>query len=77
MHLKRKGLIICTRTHAKEASNTIGRKYFLKKQLYYKGQYISKCLFGIFNSSKKRAKKFDLTTMIPEVELFSFVFLEN
>ena len=35
MHLKRKGLIICTRTHAKEASNTIGWKYFLKKQHYY------------------------------------------
>ena len=28
-----------------------------------KGQLISECLFGIFNSSKKRTKKFDLTTL--------------
>ena len=39
-----------------------------------KGQLISKCLFGIFNSSKKGTKKFDLTTMVPQVEFFSFVF---
>ena len=31
----------------------------------------SKCRFGVFNSSKKRAKKFDLTTMIPQVEFFA------
>ena len=42
-----------------------------------KGQLISKCLFGIFNSPKKRTKKFDFTTMVPQVELFSFVFWEN
>ena len=42
-----------------------------------KGQLISKCLFGIFNSSKKRTKKFDFTTMATQVELFSFVFWEN
>ena len=29
-----------------------------------KGQLISKCLFGVFNSSKKRTKKFDSTTMV-------------
>ena len=40
----------------------------------FKGQLISKCFFGIFNSSKKRTKKFDLTTLIPQVELFLFVF---
>ena len=35
-----------------------------------KGQLISKCLFGIFNSPKKRTKKFDFTTtMVPQVEL--------
>ena len=28
-----------------------------------KGQLISKCLFGIFNSPKKRTKKLDSTTM--------------
>ena len=42
-----------------------------------KGQLISKCLFGIFNSPKKRTKKFNFTTMVPQVELFSFVFWEN
>ena len=42
-----------------------------------KGQLISKGLFGILNSSKKRTKKFDLTTMIPQVDLFSFVFWKN
>ena len=34
-----------------------------------KGQLISKGLFGILNSSKKRTKKFDVTTMIHQVEL--------
>ena len=44
---------------------------------FHKGQLISKCLLGIFNSTKKRTKKFDFTTMVPEVELFSFVFWES
>ena len=39
-----------------------------------KGQSISRCLFGIFNSPKKRTKEFDFTTMVPQVKLFSFVF---
>ena len=42
-----------------------------------KGQLISKCLFGIFNSPKKRTKKFDFTTIVPQVKLVSFVFCEN
>ena len=42
-----------------------------------KGQLISKCLFGIFKSPKKRTKKFDFTTMVPQVELFLCVFWEN
>ena len=42
-----------------------------------KGQLISKCLFGIFNSPKKQTKKFNFTTMVPQVVLFSFVFREN
>ena len=42
-----------------------------------KVQLISKCLFGIFNSPKKWTKKFDSTTMVPQVELFSFIFWEN
>ena len=43
-------------------------------QVMAKGQLISKCLFVVLNSSKKRTKKFDLTTVIPQVELFSFNF---
>ena len=39
-----------------------------------KGQLFSKCLLGIFNSPKKRMKNFNFTTMVPQVELFSFVF---
>ena len=42
-----------------------------------KGQLISKGRFGILNSPKKRTKKFDFTTMIPQVDLFSFVFWEK
>ena len=38
---------------------------------------ISKCFFGIFNSPKKKMKKNDFTTMVPQVELFSFIFWEN
>ena len=39
-----------------------------------KGQLISKCLFGVFNSPKNERKKFDFTTMIPQIDLFSLVF---
>ena len=42
-----------------------------------KGQLISKVLFGILNSPKKRTKKFDFTTMIPQVDLFFFIFWEK
>ena len=35
-----------------------------------KGQLISKGFFAILNSSKKRTKQFNLTTMIPQVNLF-------
>ena len=34
-----------------------------------KGQLISKCLFGIFNSPKKQTKKIDFATMVPQVWL--------
>ena len=40
------------------------------------GQLISKRLFGIINSSRKRTKQFNLT-MIPLVDLFSYVFWKN
>ena len=33
--------------------------------------------FGIFNSPKKRTKKFDFTTMVLQFKLFSFFFCEN
>ena len=43
-----------------------------------KGQLISKCLFGILHKLPKiQTKKFNLPTMVPQVELFSFVFLEE
>ena len=48
------------------------KKLWLHK--FPKGLLISKSLFGIFNSPKKRLKKFDFTTMVPQVKLFSFVF---
>ena len=46
---------------------------------YTKGQFIFKCLFGMYLQffPKKRTKKFDSTTMVSQVELFSFVFWEN
>ena len=44
---------------------------------YHKGQLISKGLFGILNSSKNEQKKFALTTMIPQADLFLFVFWKN
>ena len=51
----------------------------LKKKILCKckGQLISKCLFGIFNSPKKWTKKIIFTAMVTQVELFSFVFWEN
>ena len=39
-----------------------------------KGQLISKGLFGILNSSKNRTQKFDLTTVIPQLDWFSLDF---
>ena len=39
-----------------------------------KGQLISKGLSGILNSRTKQTKKFDFTTMIPQVDSFLFVF---
>ena len=54
--------------------------YFLTYTMNFdcsKGQLISKSLFGIFNSPKKRTKKFGFKNMVPQVKLFSFVFWEN
>ena len=42
-----------------------------------KGQLISKRLFDIFNPPIKGTKTFDFTTMVAQVELFSFVFWEK
>ena len=52
----------------------------IKEYIYFswpsKGQLISKGLFGILNSPKKRMKEINFTT-IPQVALFSFVFWEK
>ena len=53
----------------------IGQKNFLSSLC--KGQLISKCLFGVFNSPKKQTNKFDFTTVVPQIELFLFVLWEN
>ena len=42
-----------------------------------KGQIISKGFLVSSVSYKKQTKEFDFTTMIPQVDLFSFVFLEE
>ena len=42
-----------------------------------KGQLISKWFLGSSISSKKRTNEFDFTTMISQVDLFSFIFLEE
>ena len=41
-----------------------------------KGQLILKCFFDIFNSADKTNNK-NFTTMVPQFELFSFVFWEK
>ena len=51
--------------------------YFVKSSGTYKGQLIPKRLFVILHSPTKRTEKFDFTAMIPQVDLFSFVFLEE
>ena len=48
--------------------------YWCSKQSVLKGQVISKGFLMSLISSKKRTKKFDFTSMIPQVDLFSFVF---
>ena len=42
-----------------------------------KGQLISNVFFVSSILPKNEQKKFDFTTMVPQVELFSFVFWEN
>ena len=47
-------------------------------QQLYKGQLISKCLFGTYlQFFQKTTKKFDLTTMVPQLQLFSFIIWKN
>ena len=48
--------------------------YWCSKQSVLKGQVISKGFLMSLISSKKRTKKFDFTSMIPQVDLFSFIF---
>ena len=70
--------IICMETYLRIGANIF---VFLKSDhldtYHFKGQLISKGLFAILNSSKKRTKTFDLTTMISQVDMFSFVFRKN
>ena len=47
-------------------------RYYLAKR--FKGQLISKEVLMSSIFSKKRTKEFDFTTMIPQVDLFSFVY---
>ena len=50
-------------------------KKFIASKKTPKGHLISK--LGLSISSKKRTKKFDFTTMITQVDLFSLVFFEE
>jgi hypothetical protein len=50
---------------------------FLEFSAQDQDQLISKGLFGILNSSQKCTKKFNFTTMIPQVNFFLFVFWKN
>ena len=47
-------------------------RYYLAKR--FKGQLISKEVLMSSIFSKKRSKVFELTTMIPQIDLFSLVF---
>ena len=47
------------------------------KKLFTKGQLISKCLFGVFNSPKKRTKTIRPEVHIIVVEFFCWVFQET
>ena len=64
--------------------NQVLRPRKIPKKLYCKSEidtlqvsWFLKVVFGILHSSKKRTKKFDLTTMIPQVDLFLFIFWKN
>ena len=45
-----------------------GLSTYCRLKLHTKGLLISKCLINIFNSPKKWTKKFDFTTMVPQVK---------
>ena len=44
---------------------------------YTEGQLISIWLFGIIDFLQKRTNKFNFTTIIPQIDLFLFVFWRN
>ena len=50
---------------------------FFRNRVSNKGQLISKANFQAVNSSKKQTNELNFTTIIPEDNLFSFVFLEE
>jgi hypothetical protein len=55
---------LCSKIHTSEIGYLVPTK----------GQLISKWFLGSSISSKKRTNEFNFTTMIPQVDLFSFVF---
>ena len=50
---------------------------FSTLRLNIEGQLISKWFFVVIDFLQKRMNEFDFTAMIPQVDLFSFVFLEE
>ena len=65
---------LCKVGYYPEPSETGGTGGLFSPPAPFKGQLISKCLFGIFNSPKKRTKKFNFTTMVPQVDFFCSFF---
>ena len=68
-----RGCLLCT-IRFSDKSKTLIFMRFILQHYDTKGQIISKANYGILNSSKKRTNKFNFTTMIPQDDLFSFVF---
>ena len=58
-------MVMTQRKHSSDTSHGVST---------LKGQIISKWFLVSSISSKKRMKELDFTTMIPQVDLFSFVF---
>ena len=57
----------------REAGTFFGKSKWFSDYTWTCYALVSKCLFGVFNSSKKWTNKFSFTTMLPHVDLFSFI----